>query len=141
MNFDPRRMRPAELAALIAAVLLAVALFEPWFELSGVRHDAWSAVSATAVLAALSAAGGLSLVAATVLQRSPSVPLAVAVFTVVLALISTVLIAVGAASPPALETARCFGLWLGLAGSLGVLLSAWFSLRDERPFWGVPVSR
>lgn len=141
MNFDPRRMRPAELAALIAAVLLAVALFEPWFELSGVRHDAWTAVTATAVLGALSAAGGLSLVAATVLQRSPSVPLAVAVFTAVLALISTVLIAVGAASPPALETARCFGLWLGLAGSLGVLLSAWFSVRDERPFWGVPVSR
>ena len=141
MKFDPRRMRPAELAALIAAALLAVALFEPWFELSGVRHDAWSAVGATAVLAALSAAGGLSLVAATVLQRSPSVPLAVAVFTVVLALVSTVMIAVGAASPPALETARCFGLWLGLAGSLGVLAAAWSSLRDERPFWGVPVSR
>jgi hypothetical protein len=141
VNFDPRRLRPAELAALIAATLLAVALFEPWFELSGVRHDAWSALSATAVVAALSAGAGLSLVAATVLQRSPSLPLAVAVFTLVLALISTVLIAVGAASPPALETARCFGLWLGLAGSLGVLLSAWFSLRDERPFWGVPVSR
>ena len=141
MKFDPHRMRPAELASLIAAALLAVALFEPWFELSGVRHDAWSAVGATAVLAALSAAGGLVLVAATVFQRSPSVPLAVAVFTVVLALVSTVMIAVGAASPPALETARCFGLWLGLAGSLGVLLSAWFSLRDERPFWGVPVSR
>ena len=134
-------MRPAELAALIAAALLAVALFEPWFELSGVRHDAWSAVSATAVAAALSAGGGLALVAVTVTQRSPSLPLVVAVFTVVLALISTVLIAVGAASPPALETARCFGLWLGLAGSLGVLVSAWFSLRDERPFWGVPVSR
>jgi hypothetical protein len=134
-------MRPAELGALIAAALLAVALFEPWFELSGVRHDAWSALSATAVLAALSAAGGLTLVAATVLQRSPSLPLAVAVFTVVLALVSTVLIALGAASPPAQETARCFGLWLGLAGSLGVLLAAWFSLRDERPFWGVPVSR
>jgi hypothetical protein len=134
-------MRPAELAALIAAAALAVALFEPWFELSGVRHNAWSAVSATAVLAALSAAGGFSLVAVTVLQRSPSLPLAAAVFTVVLALVSTVGIAVVAASPPALETARCFGLWLGLAGSLGVLLSAWFSLRDERPFWGVPVSR
>ncbi len=141
VKFDPRRLRQAELAALIAAPLLAVALFEPWFELSGVRHDAWSAVSATAVLAALSAAGGLTLVAVTLTQRSPSVPLAAAVFTVVLALISTVMIALAAASPPALETARCFGLWLALAGSLGVLLSAWFSLRDERPFRGVPVSR
>ncbi|HXR13876.1 MAG TPA: hypothetical protein VN740_04380 [Solirubrobacteraceae bacterium] len=141
MQFDPRRMRPAECSALVAAALLAVALFEPWFELSGVRHDAWSAVTATAVLGALSAAGGLILVAVTATRRSPSLPLAAAVFTVVLALASTVLIAVGAASPPALASARCFGLWLGLAGSLGVLLSAWFSLRDERPFWGVPVSR
>jgi hypothetical protein len=141
VKFDPARLRPAELGALVAALLLAVALFEPWFEISGVREDAWNAVSATAVLAALSAAGGLVLVIATVTQRSPSLPLAVAVFTVVLAFVSTILIAVAAASPPALETARCFGLWLALAGSFGVLASAWFSVRDERPFWGVPVSR
>jgi hypothetical protein len=134
-------MRPAELIALIAAVLLAVALFEPWFEISGVRQDAWNAVTATAVLASLAAAGALALVAITVTQRSPSLPLAAAVFTLVLAFVSTILIAVAAASPPALETARCFGLWLGLAGSVGLLASAWCSLRDERPFWGVPVSR
>jgi hypothetical protein len=141
MEFDRHRMRPAELSAPLAAALLAVSLFEPWFELSGVRHAAWDAVTATAVLGALSAAGALALVVATVTQRSPSLPLAAAVFTAVLGLVSTIAIAVAAASPPSLETARCFGLWLGLAGSLGVLLSAWFSLRDERPFWGVPVSR
>jgi hypothetical protein len=141
VNFDPARLRPAELGALVAALLLAVALFEPWFEISGVRANAWNAVSATSVLSAFSAAGALALVFATVTQRSPSLPLAVAVFTLVLALVSTILIAVAAASPPALETARCFGLWLGLAGSVGVLVSAWWSVRDERPFWGVPVSR
>lgn len=141
MNFDAARLRPAEVWALLAALLLAVALFQPWFEISGVRHDAWSAVSATAVLAALSAAGGLALVAVTVTQRSPSLPLAAAVATVVIAFASTILIAVTAASPPASATARCFGLWLGLAGSVAVLAAAWRSLRDERPFWGVPVSR
>jgi hypothetical protein len=141
VNFDLARLRPAEVCALLAAALLAVALFEPWFEISGANQDAWSAVSATAVLAALSAASGLVLVAVTITQRSPSLPLAAAVFTVVLAFASTILIAVVAASPPALETGSCFGLWLGLAGSLGVLASAWLSLRDERPFWGVPVSR
>jgi len=141
VSFDPARLRPAEVCALLAALALGVALFEPWFEISGARRDAWSAVSAAGVLAALSAASGLALTAVTVTQRSPSLPLAVAVATVVLAFASTVLIAVVAASPPALETARCFGLWLGLAGSLGVLVAAWFSLRDERPFWGVPVSR
>lgn len=141
MRVDPSRLRPAEVCALLAAVLLAVALFEPWFEISGVRKDAWSAVSATAVLAALCAAGGLTLVATTLTQRSPSLPLAAAVFTFVLALVATAMVAVVASSPPPLETASCFGLWLGLAGSVGVLASAWRSLRDERPFWGVPVSR
>jgi hypothetical protein len=134
-------LRPAEVLALLAAALLAVALFEPWFEFSGVNRDAWSAVGATAVLAALSAAAGLVLVAVTLTQRSPSLPLAAAVLTVVLAFASTILIAVTAASPPALETGSCFGLWLGLAGSFGLLTAAWLSLRDERPFWGVPVSR
>jgi hypothetical protein len=141
VEINPRRMRPAELCALVGAALLAVALFEPWFEFAAGREDAWSAVTAAAVVAALSVAGALALVAVTVTQRSPSLPLAAAVATAVVAAVATVLVALAAASPPAGASAHCFGLWLGLAGSLGILVGAWLSLRDERPFWGVPVSR
>jgi hypothetical protein len=141
VQIDPRRLRPAELWALLGAVLLAVALFEPWFQFSGGRQDAWRALTASAIVAALAVLGALALVWTTLTQRSPSLPLVAAVATVVVALVATILIAVAAASPPAAAADRCFGLWLGLAGVVALLAGAWLSLRDERPFWGVPVSR
>jgi hypothetical protein len=140
VEIDDRRMRPAEVWAALGAALVAVAVFEPWFELGGVQHDAWRALTATAVVAALAALGGLALVALTLTQRAPSLPLAAAVVTAVLALAATIMIAVAAAAPPAGATGRCFGLWLGLAGAVILLLGAWRSLRDERPFWGVAVA-
>jgi predicted membrane channel-forming protein YqfA (hemolysin III family) len=141
VQIDPRRLRPGELWALLGAVLLAVALFEPWFQFSGGRQDAWNALTATAIVAAIAVIGALARVATTLTQRSPSLPLAAAVCTAVLAFIATVLIAIAAASPPGAASERCFGLWLGLAGVVALLVGAWLSLRDERPFWGVLVSR
>jgi hypothetical protein len=134
-------MRPAELLALPAGLLLAVALFAPWFEFAGARENAWTALTVPAVAAACAALAALAMAAATVTQRSPALPLAFAVCATLLGLLSAVLVVVFAVAPPAAATARCYGLWLGLAGSLAVLATAWLSLRDERPFWGVPVSR
>ena len=121
MKFDPRRLRPAELLALVGGVLLAVALFLPWYEFPSGRQDAWRALPITAVPAAL--------------------PLMAAVAATLLGLLSSIVVALRATSEPMAATARCYGLWLGLAGSLAVLAAAWLSLRDERPFWGVPVAR
>jgi len=61
--------------------------------------------------------------------------------TALLALLASVLIAVFALALPAGASGRCYGLWLALAGTLAVLGVASASLRDERPFRGVPVSR
>ena len=141
MKLDPRRLRPAELLALGAGGLLAAALFTPWYAFPAGREDAWHALPATAVVAALAAIAALALVVTTLAQRSPALPLVVAVVTTLVGLLSSVLIAVRAAAPPMAATARGYGLWLGLAGSLAVLVAAWLSLRDERPFWGVPASR
>lgn len=141
MKFDPRRIRPAELLALPAGLLLAVAPFLPWFDFAAGREDGWHALTAAAVAAALAALAALALPAATVTQRSPARPLACAILTTLLGLLSSVSIAVFAAAPPAGAIGRCYGLWLALGGSLAVLATAWRSLRDERPFWGVPVSR
>ena len=140
MTIDWRRMRPAEVLAAAAGLLLGVSLFLPWFEFAGVRENAWQSLTVAEIPAALAAVAALVLVAATVTQRSPAVPLAVAVVTVVLSLLSLVVVAVRAAVLPAGATERCYGLWLGLAGSLAVLVAAILSLRDERPFWGVPVA-
>jgi hypothetical protein len=141
VRIDLRRLRPAELAAVPAALLLAAALFLPWFQVSGRQETAWQALTIAAVLAALTALGALALAAATAVQRSPALPLACAVGTALLALLAGVLIAVFALALPAGASGRCYGVWLGLAATLGVLGAVSASLRDERPFRGVPVSR
>jgi hypothetical protein len=140
MRIDWRRLRPAEALAGVAGLVLAVSLFLPWFEFAGVREDAWQALTVAEIPAALAALAALGLVLATVTQRSPAVPLAVAVVTAVLGLVSLIVVAVRAIALPAGATDRCYGLWLGLAGSLAVLIAAMLSLRDERPFWGVAVA-
>jgi hypothetical protein len=133
-------MRPAEVVAGGAGVLLAVSLFLPWYDFAGGREDAWNALTVAEIPPALAALAALALVFVTVTQRSPALPLAVAVVTTVLGLLSVIVVAVRAAVPPDGAITRDYGLWLGLAGSLGVLVAATLSLRDERPFWGVPVA-
>jgi cobalamin synthase len=140
VTIDLRRLRPAELLALGAGALLAVSLFLPWFELAGVREDAWNVAAAAAVPSALAALAALALVALTALQRSPALPLACAVAAMLLALLATALVAAYTASPPAGASGRCYGVWLALAACVAVLAAALWSLRDERPFRGVAVS-
>jgi hypothetical protein len=134
-------MRPAELLAGVAGLLLAISLFLPWYEIGGAREDAWTALTVSEIPAALAALGALVLVFVTVTRRSPALPLGVAVATATLGAVAVIVVAVRAGAPPTGATARCYGLWLGLAGSVGVLVAAMLSLRDERPFWGVPVTR
>ena len=81
-------MRPPELLAATAGLLLAVALFLPWFEFPGGREDAWNALTVAEIPAALAALGALLLVAVTVTQRSAALPLRVAVWTASVALIA-----------------------------------------------------
>lgn len=140
MTVDWRRMRPAEVLAGGSGLLLAVSLFLPWYEVAGVRRDAWNTLTVAEIPAALAALAALALVAVTVTQRSPAIPLAFAVATATLALVSSVVVAVRAAVLPAGAEDRCYGLWIGLAASVLVLVAAMLSLRDERPFWGVPVA-
>jgi hypothetical protein len=140
VQIDFRRLRPAELLALGMGVLLAVSLFLPWYQLPGGREDAWSALTVAEVPAALAALVAIALVAATLVQRSPALPVALAVWTTALGLVSVLVLAVRTAVLPGMATDRCYGLWLALAASIGVVLAGCLSMRDERPFWGVSAS-
>ena len=137
MRPDLRRIRPAEVLALLAALLLGVSLFLPWYEFAGAQRDAWDALTVAELPAALAAVLALGLVGATLVQRSPALPVSLAVWTTVVAAIAVIVLVVRAVALPAGASERCFGLWLGLAGAVGVLLGGWFSMRDESPFWGV----
>jgi hypothetical protein len=140
VRIDFRRLRPAELLALGAGTLLAVSLFLPWYEFAGVRHDAWNSLTVAELPAAGAALLALSLVAATIVQRSPALPVALAVWTTTVGFVAVVAVAVRAIALPGAAGERCYGLWLALAAAIGVLVAGWLSMRDERPFWGVPAS-
>jgi uncharacterized membrane protein HdeD (DUF308 family) len=90
------------------------------------------------LLAAASAA--LALLLATVTERSAALPVAVAVWTVLLGLIAVVSAVVRVLERPDHATGLCAGAWLALVGAVAILAGAWQSLRDERPSTYVPVS-
>ena len=129
-------------------MLLAVALFLPWYEFGAVQHDAWNSLTVAELPAAVAALLALSLVPAiaddvqhvTILQRSPALPVALAVWTTTVGLVAVVAVVVRVLVLPGAASERCYGLWLALAGTIGVLVAGWLSVRDERPFWGVPAS-
>jgi hypothetical protein len=140
MRVDLRRVRPPELLALLAGVLLAVALFLPWYEFPRGNENAWRALTIAEIPAAAAVLVALALVGATLVQRSPALPVALAVWTTVIGLVGVAVVAVRTVALPDMASERCYGLWLGLAGTFGVLVAGWLSLRDERPLWGVPAS-
>jgi len=140
VKIEFRRLRPAELLALVAGVLLAVSLFLPWYEFAGVQHDAWNSLTVAELPAAGAALLALALVAATIMQRSPALPVALAVWTTTIGLVGVLAVVIRVIALPGAASERCYGLWLALAGASGVLVAGWLSMRDERPFWGVPAS-
>ncbi|MGD0198169.1 MAG: hypothetical protein ABSC56_09730 [Solirubrobacteraceae bacterium] len=140
MRLNPRRIRPAELLALGSGLLLAVSLFLPWYEFPSGQHDAFNSLTVAEIPAIGAAVLALALVLATVFQRSPALPVALAVWTTAVGFLAVVVLVVRTLTLPGMATERCYGLWLALAGAVGVLVAAWLSMRDESPFWGVPAN-
>jgi hypothetical protein len=141
MTVDFNRVRPAELAAGFGGLLLAVAMFLPWFEFPSGNLDAWNAFSVIEVVLALTALAGLAVFWVTLTRTTPAIPVAAGVWTTLLGLIATLCIVVRLLDHPAGALDTCIGIWLGLGGSLLVLLGAWSGLNDERPFRGSSPTR
>lgn len=122
------QLRSGEISAAIAAVLLMVSLFLPWFG----DRDAWEAFDVTAVLLWCVAVAGVGLAVLTATQSKPDVPVVVAALTAVLAGIVLVVLLYRLADPLDGLGVRV-GLYLGLLGTAGVAVGSWLSMRDERP--------
>ncbi|HWH11505.1 MAG TPA: hypothetical protein VG165_10295 [Solirubrobacteraceae bacterium] len=140
MSIDVNRVRPAELVALLGGLLLGVAMFLPWFEFSSGNLDAWSSFTVIDVLLALTAVAGVALFWLTLTRSSPALPVAAGVWTTLLGVISTLCIGLRLLDHPAATFDTCVGIWLGLAGSVLVLVGAWVGLNDERPSRRSPAS-
>jgi hypothetical protein len=124
---DVRRLRHGEWVAGTAGAVLFVSLFLDWY--GGV--NAWETFAASDILLAISALMGIGLAVAAATQRSPAVPQALSALTVPIAVAAAVLAVVHTISIPGGASGRDYGLWLGLAGAIGVLVGAWRSMGDQ----------
>jgi hypothetical protein len=128
------RLRAGELTVLLGAILLIVSLFAPAYERPAAANlDLWDTFGPAAALLLLALCGALGIVFAALTERSAALPVATAVWGVVLGLVGVIAAVVRVLERPQHATALCYGTWLALAGTIAVLGGAWQVVRDERP--------
>jgi hypothetical protein len=127
-----KRLRSGELLALAGAVCVLVSLFEPSYESASGRLDAWDTFGPTVLLLLAAEGAALWLCLSTLAERSVAVPVAAAVWSVLLGLLAVASAVVRLLERPDHATSLGAGAWLALAGALAILAGAWQSLRDER---------
>jgi predicted ABC-type exoprotein transport system permease subunit len=120
-----RKLSFGELLAGVAAVVLIVALFAPWFD----GESAFGAFTVVLVLLLLVALLGIALLVATAFQRSQAYPVAAEVVGFTLGLVTTLVLVVEIVA----RDDRGWGAWVGLGAVVGVAAGAWAAMRaDER---------
>jgi hypothetical protein len=103
-----------------------------WYEHDTGDRTGWEALATSDVVLAVVAADALVLLVVTATQRVPAVPIAYTALLVLLGTVATVLVLVRVAWLPGTAEERESGLWLGLAGALGIASGGWIAMRDER---------
>jgi hypothetical protein len=126
MRFDLRRLRAGEWLALLAAGVMALALFAlRWYP----GRTGWQATSHLRWLLVVTIAVGLALVAAQAALRAPAVPASLDVIAVPVTLVAVLWllyrVAINASSR------QRFGAWLELIAAAGLLAASLLALRQE----------
>ena len=125
------RLRSGELIALAGAVALAALSFLPWYATPTGDIDAWQAHVVTDVLIAIAIVPAIALAVANVLERSPALPVALEVWTTVLAVPACIAIAISLLHKPDHATALRPASWLSLIAALAIVAGGWQAMRDE----------
>jgi hypothetical protein len=128
-----RRLRAGELVALAGAACVIVSLTRPWYESPIGNLDAWDTFGPTIALMLAAMCGALAMAVSALTERSPALPVAIAVWCVVLGLLAVIAAVIRVVERPDHATALCVGPWLALIGAAAILVGAWLSIRDERP--------
>ncbi len=129
---DLRRLRAGEWIAAGAGVLTVVALFLPWYAVAGQSASGWEALAAIDVILAILAVAAIGLWPFAVHRATALNAVAYASLMVVPALVGVLLALIRTLSVPTAFEDREPGLWLALAGTLGILAGVLVSQRDER---------
>ncbi|MFL5865687.1 MAG: hypothetical protein ACJ766_01150 [Thermoleophilaceae bacterium] len=138
---DLRRLRAGEWIVALSGAVLLVSLFLPWYEQTlycGYRGCpprklmAWEALAVNDVILAAIAGAAIAVFVAALSQRVPAVPIALEAMVTLLGFVAVVLVLVRVVWLPDVADGREWGLYVGLAGALGVAAGGWLGLRDER---------
>jgi uncharacterized membrane protein HdeD (DUF308 family) len=125
---DLRRLRTGEWITGASGLALLVALFVPWYEdVSG-----WEAFAVLDLILLLLALAAVSVPVVTAVQRVPAFPLALESLTALFGIGGLVLVLFRVLNLPGDAHGREWGLWLALAGVLGIVAGALVAMRDER---------
>ena len=127
-----RRLRVGELLALAGAVCVIVSLFLPWYQNSVGKLSAWETFGPAVALLIAAAAAALALFVSALTERSPALPVAIGVWSTLLALAAVIAAVVRVLERPQDATRLCAGTWVALAGALAMLVGSWQAMRDER---------
>jgi hypothetical protein len=129
-----RRLRGGELLVLAGAACLIVSMFVPWYSSPIGNLDLWDTFGPAAALMLAALCAGLAVVVSALSERDdPSLAVATAIWCVLIGLVGAISALVRLLERPQGAGSTCIGPWLGLAGTLAILLGAWLVVRDERP--------
>jgi hypothetical protein len=127
------RLRHGEWLAGAGGVALLASLFLTWYGAGPVSLTAWGAFSVLDIVLAVLALVPLALVALQATRRSPALPVAFSVFTLLAGALATILILYRIANQPGpneLVDVR-LGAWLGVLAAALTSVGGWRSLRVE----------
>jgi hypothetical protein len=126
------RLRLGELAVLIGAICVIVALTTSWYQAPSGNLSAWDTFGPAVALLMIAVLAGLVLVVTTVTERSTALPVAAAVWSTFFGILGVIAALVRLLERPDNASSLCAGAWLAFAGVLLIAGGSWQSMRDER---------
>jgi hypothetical protein len=129
---DLRRLRAGEWIAGVAGLVLLAALFLPWYGDDAGSRTGWQSLGALDVVLAVVALAAAAIPVVTAAHRVPAVPLAHQSLTTLAGSLALLLVLIRVLNLPDWAIGREWGLWIGLAGTLGVAVGSAMAMRDER---------
>jgi hypothetical protein len=129
-----KRLRAGELVVLAGCICLVVSMFVPSYGSPIGDLGLWDTFGPAAALILASLCAGLAVVVTAVTERgNPSMAVASSVWCVLLGLAGSIAALVRVLERPQNASSTGAGPWLGLAGTLLILVGSWLVMRDERP--------
>jgi hypothetical protein len=131
---DLRRLRTGEWLAALSGVALLASLFLPWYEVGragSATATGWESLDVLDILLALVAASGVLLALVTANQRVPAVPVALSALVALVGGLGVILVLIRVLDLPNWAGGREWGLWLALAGAVGIVAGSLLAMREE----------